>query len=54
MAGFFRELSFPSHAQDYAAHERFQLDTLADRRAEETPRVASRAWFRAVVTRAMR
>lgn len=40
--GFFRDVTFPSHAQDRVAHERFLLDTYADRRAPERPSVLAR------------
>ena len=35
---FFRDVSFSRSARDAAAHERFMLDTMAERRAEEAPR----------------
>lgn len=36
--GFFRDVSLPSHRDDRIAHERFLLDTYADRRdVEATP-----------------
>lgn len=31
-SSFFRDIQMPSHASDRAAHERFLLDTYADRR----------------------
>lgn len=40
-AGSFRDVTLPSHAQDRLAHERFLLDTHAERRAEpESPFMA--------------
>lgn len=41
-SSFFRDVTMPSHAQERQAHERFLLDTYADRRAEERPTVLSR------------
>lgn len=35
-ATFFRDPVLPSHAQDRLAHERFLLDTHAERRAEDS------------------
>lgn len=32
-SSLFRDVSMPSHAQDRHAHERFLLDTYAERRA---------------------
>ena len=40
--GFFRDVALPSHARDRAAHERFLLDTYAERRAEERQSVLAR------------
>ncbi len=40
---FFRDLRMPTMWNNAQSHERFMLDTLADRRAEEAPR---RRWFR--------
>ena len=34
---FFRDVVLPSHEQDRRAHERFLLDTHAERRAEAQP-----------------
>ena len=51
-APFFRDVTFPSHAQDHAARERFLLDTHAERRADATPRPSASVWLRSVVARA--
>lgn len=48
---FFRDIRMPSSANDRRDHERFLLDTLAERRAEEKPR-GTRAWFRGLAMRA--
>lgn len=34
-SAFFRDIVWPSHEQDRLAHERFLLDTYADRRADD-------------------
>lgn len=54
-ASLFRDPVMPSHAQDGHAHERFLLDTYAERRAEERrtrafakPRRALRALLTAI------
>lgn len=36
-SAFFRDVVLPSHQQDRLAHERFLLDTHAERRADEQP-----------------
>lgn len=41
---FFRDVLMPRAANDRYAHERFMLDTLADRRAPEKPRSRFRAF----------
>lgn len=48
---FFRDVSFRHTARDHAAHERFLLDTMAERRAEEKPR-ARFVGIRALMSRA--
>lgn len=48
---FFRDVSFRHAARDHAAHERFLLDTMVERRAEEKPRARFPA-IRAFVSRA--
>lgn len=49
---FFRDVRMPSAWKDNYSHERFQLDTMADRLAEEKPRRIDRA--RAYVRAALR
>lgn len=44
---FFRDVTMPSHRQDRIAHERFLLDTYADRKAPERKPIT----FRSVVAR---
>lgn len=48
---FFRDIRMPASANDRREHERFLLDTLAERRAEEKPR-RTRAWFKGLAIRA--
>ena len=52
--GLFREFQLPSHAMDHRAHERFLLDTYADRRAPESGDVAPRGWLRSLLVRVKR
>lgn len=49
---FFRAPVMPSERTGRQDHERFLLDTYAERRVSDTPRGA--AWVRAVLARAMR
>lgn len=49
---FFREPRSPDHAQDRRAHERFLLDTYAERRAHEETVSRPAAWLRDVLARA--
>lgn len=51
-SSFFREPVLPSHAQDRLAHERFLLDTYAERRMAEKKAARPAAWFRGVMARA--
>jgi hypothetical protein len=34
---FFRDVAWPSHRQDRVAYERFQMDTLAERKTKARP-----------------
>ena len=47
---FFRDVLMPGAANDQYARERFQLDTYAERRAEEKP--SARGWLRGLAARA--
>jgi len=47
--GFFRDVTMPSRSADHAAHERFLLDTYAERKAVERP---PRRYLRTVMARA--
>lgn len=49
MLSLFRDVQMPSHAQDRYAHERFLLDTHADRRATEQGSLLAR--LRALIVR---
>ncbi|HUR67805.1 MAG TPA: hypothetical protein VM370_01050 [Candidatus Thermoplasmatota archaeon] len=50
---FFRDV--PSHSRDAGRdHERFLLDTLAERRAPEPAPAGAAGWVRAAMTRAAR
>lgn len=49
---FFRDLRMPRQAMDAHSHERFLLDTLAERRAVESR--SARGWLRSLAARAIR
>lgn len=49
---FFRDVRMPSQRSEQHAHERFLLDTLAERRAPESAK--PRGWLRSLAARAIR